>query len=263
MEKSIKLTLIANAGVLVHYNGIGLLIDGIHHEQGHPFNRVSSANLRDMRQGSGLFSDLDFLLFTHYHPDHFSPLYVTALIHARPVQGIVLPGADDPSPELRVMLNHIRQKNIASWTLGLAPGTTRTIALTRDVFLMAIGTRHMGPQYQTISNDCFLLTVAGKNLLFTGDGDPVREYYQAALVGIRLAAVFVNPLFYHHPKGQDIINSIFAPQHIVLYHLPPADNDPMGLLSLVQRARQRYERPDMQTHLWAQENQSLLINELG
>jgi hypothetical protein len=35
----IKITLIANAGVLVEHNGVGLLVDGIHHKEGHPFCR--------------------------------------------------------------------------------------------------------------------------------------------------------------------------------------------------------------------------------
>ena len=32
MDKEITLTLIANAGILIEYDGTGLLVDGIHHD---------------------------------------------------------------------------------------------------------------------------------------------------------------------------------------------------------------------------------------
>ncbi|MGE4401540.1 MAG: MBL fold metallo-hydrolase [Desulfobulbus sp.] len=259
MNETITLTLIANAGVLVEYNGIGVLVDGIHHEKEHPFSRVSQADLMLMRRGEGVFTNLTYLLFTHEHPDHFSPLYVTELIHARSVQGIVLPSTDNASPQLTLLLNHLRKKGIAYWSLGLEPGATQRIDLTDDLVVTVIGTRHMGPQYQSIGNDCFLLSMAGKNLLFTGDGDHVREYFEKALAGVSLDVVFVNPLFYHNPHGQEIINSLFRPQNIVIYHMPFAQDDTMRFAYMVERDLQRYQRPAIQTHVFQREKQSLFL----
>jgi len=259
MQNNIHITLIANAGVLVEYAGIGLVVDGVHHEPGHIFPRVSRSDLMDMRQSTGVFTHLDYLLFTHEHPDHFSPIYVTELIHARRIQGIVLPNCDKPSPELALLLNHIRRKEIPFWSLGLQPGTRQDIELTDDVSVTAIGARHMGPQYQHLANDCFVLHLGNKNLLFTGDGDTVREYYTPALTGLHLDAVFVNPLFYHHPLGQEIIDTIFRPRTIVIYHMPHHDQDTMRLALMVEKSRHRYERPQIPTIVLEHDKQVIEI----
>lgn len=259
MQNNIEITLIANAGVLVEHAGIGLLVDGVHHQQGHIFPRVSRSDLMAMRQGTGVFSHLNFLLFTHEHPDHFSPSYVIELIHAREIQGIILPNCNKPSAELRLLLNHIRRKGIPFWSLGLQPGTTQDIKLTHDISVTAIGTTHMAPQYQHLANDCFVLHLGDKNLLFTGDGDTIGEYYAPALAGMDLDAVFVNPLFYHHPLGQEIIDTIFRPRTIVIYHMPHKDQDPMRLALMVKKSRQRYERPQIPTIVLEHDKQVLEI----
>jgi len=259
MQNNVHITLIANAGVLVEHAGIGLLVDGVHHEQGHDFPRVSRSDLMHMRQGTGVFPHVDYLLFTHEHPDHFSPIYVTELIHARTIRGLVLPYCGKPSPELALLLNHIRKNKLPFWSLGLQPGAWRQIELAEGLSVTAVGSRHMGPQYQHLSNDCFVLHIGGKNLLFTGDGDTVRQYYAPVLSGMHLDAVFVNPIFYHHPLGQEIINTIFQPHTIVIYHMPCQDQDNMHLATMVQKSRQRYERSGVATVVLETEKQVLEI----
>lgn len=260
MNDRITFTLVANAGVLVEYNGVGILVDGIHHENGHPFSRVSEEDLKLMRQGAGIFANLHYLLFTHEHPDHFSPQCVAQYIDLSKVKGMLLPNESCASPELAVLLDHVRQHDIPCWTLGLAPGATKKIELTEELVVTALGTRHMGPQYQTVCNDCFLLTVAGKNLLFTGDADHVRAYFEHALAGVSLDTVFVNPIFYHNPHGQEIINTIFRPRDVVIYHMPFAQDDTMRFSSMVRKDMQRHRRTDLRTHVFCYEKQSLSLS---
>lgn len=249
MNDCIKITLVANAGVLVEHNGIGLLVDGIHHEEGHPFSKVSKSDMKFMQQGASIFANLDYLLFTHEHPDHFTPKYVSEHIHLRSVKGLFLPHERDGSPDLALLHNHARNLAIPYMALGLEPGEMKRLVLTDDLVVTAIGTRHMGPQYKTIRNDCFLLTLAGKNLLFTGDADHVFEYFENALSEVAVDVVFVNPIFYHNPYGQEIINDIFQPRDLVIYHMPFEQDDTMQFSYMVKRDRQRFTRPGIQTHV--------------
>jgi len=257
MNDCIKVTLVANAGVLIEHNDIGLLVDGIHHEPGHPFSPVSEIDMKHMRQGSDIFSNIDYLLFTHEHPDHFTPQYVAKHIRFRPVQGLFLPNGGETSPRLALLLYQVQKLNIPHWTLGLEPGETQRFTIADDLTVTVIGTRHMGPQYATIKNDCFLLTLAGRNLLFTGDADHVRDYFTDGLAGVELDGVFVNPLFYHHPSGQEIIHDIFRPRHVVIYHMPFEQDDTMCFSSIVQKDIQRLGRPGVQVHVLNGEKQSL------
>jgi L-ascorbate metabolism protein UlaG (beta-lactamase superfamily) len=118
----------------------------------------------------------------------------------------------------------------------------------------------MGPQYKTIRNDCFLLTLAGKNLLFTGDADHVVEYFERALAEVALDVVFVNPIFYHNPTGQEIINDIFRPRDVVIYHMPFEQDDTMQFSYMVNSDIQKHGHPEIQTHVLCGEKQSFCLS---
>lgn len=256
---AIRITLIANAGILVEYNEVGFLVDGIHTADDPPFSRVSEADLAAMRQGVPPFTHLDYLLFTHEHGDHCSPRNVLAHIYARPVKGIFLPDAAHGSEELARLLRHILRLGIPHWNLGLEPGTCRRISLTSHLQVTVIGTRHTGPQYQEVRNDCFLLELDGRTLLFTGDGDHVWDYYAPALAGRTVDAVFVNPLFYHHKEGQKILRELFRPRHVLIYHLPFPQDETLRLTAMVHRDRERFATPATRVYILNQPHQSLLL----
>ena len=260
IHDGIKITLVANAGVLVEHNGIGLLMDGIHHEEGYPFSQVSENDMELMRQGADIFANLDYLLFTHEHPDHFTPQYVSEHIRLRSAKGVFLPNANDGSPALALLLNHLEKLAIPHYTLGLEPGKTKRFAVADDLVVTVIGTRHMGPQYQAIRNDCFLLTLGGKNLLFTGDADYVAGYFENALAGVTVDAVFVNPIFYHNSNGQEIINEVFRPRDIVIYHMPFEEDDTLHFSHMVTSDIDRHGRPEIQTHVLSREKESIYLS---
>lgn len=253
----ITITLVANAGVLIEHKGVGILVDGIHNEGGHPFSRVSENDMKFMQQGVDIFSNLDYLLFTHEHPDHLSPQHVSEVIQKRTIKGLFLPGEHNSSPDLALLLNQVQQRTIPYWNLGLDPGETQRIELSGDLIVTVIGTRHLGPQFRTVRNDCFLLTLAGMNLLFTGDADHNSDYFINSLKEVSLDAVFVNPIFYHNPNGQKIINEIFCPRNVVIYHMPFSQDDTMHFSYMVQSDIQRHAHSEIQTHILSRNRQSL------
>ncbi len=254
-----EITLVANAGVLVTHEDRALLVDGIHREDGHPFSRVPEADLVRMRFGVSPFERLDYLLFTHEHPDHFTPRLVAELVARRKVRSIFLPGAAGGSPDLAELTALAGERDIPLHGLSLAPGETARFEPEDGIAVTAIGTRHMGPQYQDVRNDCYLLSLGGLNLLFTGDADHVPEYYEAALAGVRLDAAFVNPLFLHNPTGQAIIENIFRPREVVVYHMPFAGDDSMNFAYMVGRDRKKLDRPDRPVRILAGEGQRLRL----
>ncbi len=259
MANAVDITLIANAGIYLQWNTIGILVDGLYNENGHPFSMVTESDMERMRQGQSPFEHLDYLLFSHEHPDHFTPDCVLKHIKQRPVQGLLLPDESTASPRFSHLLDHVRNQNIPHHTFGLEPGQTKITTLTGDLTITAIGTRHMGPQYQDVRNDCYLISMGGMHILFTGDADHVAEYYEEALSTVMLDAVFVNPIFYHNPKGQEIINTIFRPRHTIIYHMPFPEDDTLHFTYMVGRDTEKYKNPRIRTHVLAQEKQTIRI----
>lgn len=259
MADFIDITLVANAGVLVEHGGTGLLVDGIHRQDGHPFSMVSESDLELMRLGGEPFANLDYLLFTHEHPDHFTAPLVLEHVRQRPVRGMFLPDEEQGSAELGRLFGHVREQGIFFRSLNMEPGQARHFALGYDLMVTAICARHMGPQYQDIRNYCFLLSLGGMNVLFTGDGDHVAQYYELALRNVALDAVFVNPIFYHNPAGQVIINEIFRPRQVVVYHMPFAGEDTLNLEFMVGRDLSKYARPGIRTHVLGSDNRHIRV----
>jgi L-ascorbate metabolism protein UlaG (beta-lactamase superfamily) len=241
--------LVANAGVLVRGGGLGLLVDGMHDQDGHPFGRVEADDMARMGRAEGLFERLDYLLFTHEHPDHFTPDLVAEHLERRPVKGVFLPApASEPEGRGR-LIRALEKRGVPHWIMGPEPGDTLSVSPEPGLTVTAIGTRHMGKQFQDVRNDCLLVSLAGMNLLFTGDADHLPEFYEKALEGVTLDAAFVNPIFYHNPNGQIIIDHIFLPREAVIYHMPVQGRDPFHLAFTVKRALERYARPDMPVHV--------------
>ncbi|QGY38929.1 MBL fold metallo-hydrolase [Pseudodesulfovibrio cashew] len=258
MNGNIDITLVANAGVLIEHNGIGLLVDGMHSEEG-PFSKVPGADLELMRRGQEPFANLDYILFTHEHPDHLTPGLVLNHVRQRPVKGLFLPNERHGSQTLGSLLEYAEEQAVPHRTMSLEPGETREFKLSGDLSVTAIGTRHMGPQYQAVRNDCLLLSLEGMNLLFTGDADHVAAYYELPLRGVTLDAVFVNPLFFHNADGQAIINEIFQPRHVIVYHMPFPEEDTMRFTALVDNDIRKHARPGIQAHALNQPRQRIRL----
>ena len=84
----IRVTLLANAGVLIRYRDTALLLDGLFGRKDNPFSLLPPGCREAMLRAEPPFERLDYLLFTHYHPDHFDPEMVRALLEHRRVKGL-------------------------------------------------------------------------------------------------------------------------------------------------------------------------------
>ena len=90
MENMVRATLISNAGLLLEYRGVKLLVDAIYHTTD-PFSTSPPAVWSAMLAGEPPFDGVDTLLFTHDHPDHFSPERLMQYLRYRTVRQVVLP----------------------------------------------------------------------------------------------------------------------------------------------------------------------------
>jgi len=223
--------LIANAGVLLEFRGKRYLVDGIHTNHDLEFDGVPETLLERMLSGGGELADLDYLLFTHDHPDHFSPAMTQTYLQNNLVQGIVLPSSG--SRKLEKLRQYTEDAGIRCISPVLRDGQSETFQLG-DARLTISGMRHMGAQFQDVQSCTLLLDFGGRTLLFTGDSDYNAGCFAQALGGTGIDVLFVNPLFYLSTQGRGIIDSQLRPAHVVVYHLPHAEKD-RGRMSSFER----------------------------
>jgi len=225
----VTLKLIANAGVLVEYKGVRYLIDGIHTNDDLEFDGVPQTLLGQMLCGSGELADIDYLLFTHEHIDHFMAGMTQTYLQNNRVQGIVVPA--EGGGRLAGLKEYAEFTGVEVIAPVIADGESHKTTLGNAKLTVA-GMRHMGAQFRNVQSCSLLLDFDGKTLLFTGDSDHIPAWFETSLAGEHVDVMFVNPLFYLNPLGQRVIEQL-APATLVIYHLAAAKD---GVVSPFERA---------------------------
>jgi L-ascorbate metabolism protein UlaG (beta-lactamase superfamily) len=225
-------TLLANAGILLRFGATKLLIDGIHQNALGPFDGLSAGVLADLLEGvNPSFRDIDYLLFTHCHGDHFSAGLVEEYLRRYSVKGVMMPDRQTwPYPSLREIVGLRADRH---WWLALPLEKRMDAQLTDELTVTVFCSIHAGEEYRDIENFCYLLRYRGCNVLVMGDSEYNPLYFSKTLAGERIDVLFVNPLFLCLLSGRKVIKAL-NPGRVIVYHLPFEDKD--GMIGMRKRA---------------------------
>jgi L-ascorbate metabolism protein UlaG (beta-lactamase superfamily) len=160
----ITVTYIANDGFLIDAAGKKVLIDALF-DAGAPNYLAPSPELLDrIVTGKGPFADIDILLVTHAHGDHFSPAIVLRYLRAHPRCQLVAH---------RQAIDKLRgdesykdvQKQVHE--LNLEPGARGQLTLN-GIVVSALRLNHSQPHTET-RNLVFAVDLGGARFLHMGD----------------------------------------------------------------------------------------------
>ena len=247
----LRLTLIANAGILCQWNGSSLLVDGIHNEAC-PFESVSPSLLEAASNQRAPFRSLDYLAFTHEHPDHFTPETVEWMLSKRTFRGIFLPDGTARQAGLRAaaVRMHIPLYDFPKDRLHIWPlhGAAR---------LAAFPCSHVSPERFPLPHDCLLLEAEDHRVLFLGDADwEIKRF--AFLQEERIDCIVANPLWLGNQAASQILAEVLCPKEVIAAHIPPAGSDPYGYGRLAeQRAN---NAPPFRLHLFRHPGDTIVLS---
>ena len=238
----LQITLTANAGILLQTEKASFLVDALHAEGDYPFSRVPEELLQRMNTGDNAFRNADYLIFTHSHPDHYSPDVVLEYLKHNRVKRIILPEEEAPEDSVRerALLKWIDENRIPAWKLHQERGTLHTYMLAPDVYLTALCMPHISERFADRNCMCHLLSAGSRQILFTSDCDYQNEEPFKHFGKAELDAVFVNPLFFHEKAGRKILSSTLSPQHVFVYHVPFEHEDTLSMRALVRQDIRKY-----------------------
>ena len=142
-KKQIQVTLLANEGILLQSDTLKILIDGIHENNDGEFNGLSKQVLKDLIDGEKLlFQNIDYILYTHCHYDHFSAAATAAYLERHPVKGVLMP---DHGTRAFISLRETASRRADStWLLDLSQGVKNEIKLSEDFTLTVFRSVHAG-----------------------------------------------------------------------------------------------------------------------
>ena len=228
-----KLLYIANEGFLIEIGSKKILIDALFDDTTMNHCHVPEGEtLARMRNSDPPFDDVDLILVTHRHRDHFSPESV--LRHLDSDSSSVLIAPPQAIKQLRAYSPAIDKygSRIREIDLELFESTELTL---KGIRLQIHRIRHSeyletdektGKQYnrhQDIENLAYLVEYADVALLHVGDAVlPLnREYFEAEPFSKKKLEFVFLEYFDWSDETKEILQLSMKPDHIIFMHLPP------------------------------------------
>lgn len=177
-----------------------------------------------MITGIAPFNDIEVLLFTHQHSDHFDPVSTSFFLKNHVDTRVI------SSPEVIAKLNH-QFPNIEPGRLmeqNLSWGGAGNFE-TKGLKIKSLAMRHDGLEYRDVLNLAYLIETAGKKILHVGDAKPISENYihyglNAESIDLLLAPFPYVGLF----SARLVIEKYIQPKKVALVHLPIRELDHQG-----------------------------------
>ena len=230
-EKPLEVTYIANAGFLIEYQSKKLLIDALHSWPN--FQSTPDEVFNDMRAGKPPFDNIDLVLVTHPHPDHFHPdmieLFLANNAHAKLI-------APPVAIELLKISAPERFEMFAEGQIIMVDiqfGEVMDIS-ENGVDLKIFGLDHGGSS--NMLNFGFLIKIDDKTLLHEGDTNISNEYFQSAYFETEnIDILFENDHLRKDHERQKIIEDHMKPKHRIGMHIKP-----VNLINVSKEIKERF-----------------------
>jgi L-ascorbate metabolism protein UlaG (beta-lactamase superfamily) len=220
-EKKVEVTFIANTGFLIRAQSKKVLIDALFN-QGFGFGEPSKEILEKLKNAQPPFDNVDLVLVTHSHPDHFHAKFV--IEHLESNQNGVLVAPKQVINNIEVYLEE-SSDNIKKRIMETTPEWKACIDLIiNGIELKVIGLRHWNPYLGAPYINGYILTMGGKNIFHIGDAGSELEYFKDIS---ELHNLTINMAFVADVWSEDDEMSIkkfieyINPKHVIYMHLGP------------------------------------------
>lgn len=257
MNEEISVTLIANAGLLIQGKSRRFLIDGLHHDENQPFSIASKKKLNEVIDGSEEYKDVEYIMYTHCHSDHFSGKHTKAYLERNRIETLFLPHMGKDKERDTELESYLLGEDIHQMKLHGDVGELRTYKISGEVRIHAFKAIHMGEEYKEEPHYCIVLGIGSHNILILGDADYDINTFKKALSGLSIHVMIINPLFFNHKSGRQIMTDLIRPEEIIIYHIPFEEDDVYGICRLTKRDMEKYQGVFPKVHALTEENQMI------
>jgi L-ascorbate metabolism protein UlaG (beta-lactamase superfamily) len=231
MVRPLEIVFIANGGLLIQSPQAKVLIDGIFQlktikEKKHSMHQLDADDifstipediLDRIINGREEFGDIDALLFTHFHKDHFNREKTIECLRKNPVGKIFMPEG------MVSVKNQAAESGTEVVILNLPFGVTEQ-KMVKDMRIQYFRAAHSGAQYSQVEHYCFLISVGDTHIYISADADFTKLYQHTMLESEEVTVGFFNPLCFHAQSGRELIKRI-NPKRVIMYHVPLATED--------------------------------------
>ena len=216
-KKSVlEVTYIANEGFMVSMGGTKVLIDALHKSK--YYVTPSDTLAARMMDGIPPFDNVDYVLVTHDHPDHFNADMMSRFLLNHPAARLI--ASSEACSKLRGDSSAGRRRS----GIDLAMGQHQTIREDRAE-IVVLRLNHVGGA--EISNFAFVVRSNGYTFFHVGDARlTYNEEYLRTIDwnSYRVDLLFIE-YFDNSSETREIIERMIKPRFVVLMHIPAGGED--------------------------------------
>jgi L-ascorbate metabolism protein UlaG (beta-lactamase superfamily) len=231
-ESPIEVTYIANEGILIASHQKKVLIDALFDNPNPNYTAPSKDMLEGMQSGRTPFDNVDLVLVTHNHPDHFSPSFAARFMENNP--NPLLMAAIDAIDAMKEMVKDWEHVQDRVFSFNLKPGETAEKSVN-GISVRMFRTLHSG-DLESPHNLMYLIKMDGRTIFHEGDSDgKLSIFKEFGFDKEKIDLALVHFWFPLNPEGERIILEILKPGHVGLIHLPKRlESDAPGKIDLVK-----------------------------
>ncbi|OFY76656.1 MAG: hypothetical protein A2V46_01400, partial [Bacteroidetes bacterium RBG_19FT_COMBO_42_7] len=215
---SISVTYIANCGFLIEVDDQKIIIDGLFRLGHIRYSVPDPGTQKLLTSGQYPFDDIDLILISHVHEDHFDSKMVMDCMMNNPSARLLCPAqVIDSLKKNRNVYNNIRSRII-----GCNPDIyTSMYFQIGNTGVHACRLPHPGEKYRETQNLAFLISVNGKTVFHTGDTDPfqLEKYSGIRLSELKIDIAFLNEDF-AKAENAHFAREFISATHNIAMHLP-------------------------------------------
>lgn len=234
----ISLTYIANSGIMFQHKDKKILIDGVHTENCRPYYSVSENILEKMVLNEQPFNNIDVLLFTHHHPDHFEPNMCIEILKRN--KHIQLIGPELVMTQIKQCKGYNEVLDSQLWSMEL-PHNTNIDVKIKDIPFQITALSHDGEMYAGVVNYAYMFELKNKIVLHLGDAQPsLSNFEKTNLLESEVDYLFVPFPFIGLAEGREIISRM-DPRKVFVTHLPDKQYDTANWLLKTYKVYKKYQ----------------------
>lgn len=217
----VTVTYIANEGILIQSGNQQVLIDALHKPYLPEYLATPQKNLDAMMASRPPFEDIELLLVSHIHGDHFNAELVAQYLQV--------------SKTAKLFATLQAQSEIAKIFSGLANICDKTQVIRyhaeMDTSFSATGIQvrmvriaHGGARWSGMQNVGHIVEVGGLKFLHIGDPSyGQKDFERLQLFKDKIDVAILPFWFLTAAKGREIINKLIKPVYLVAVHVPPKE----------------------------------------
>jgi L-ascorbate metabolism protein UlaG (beta-lactamase superfamily) len=220
---TLEITYIANEGVLISSGGKQVLIDGLHREYQRAYAFLPAPQRDLIETAKAPFDNIDLILVSHQHLDHFHPESVG--LHLQHNPGAALVSSQQVIDEVEKKFKGYEA--IKARVTGATPPLKGRMALkAAGIEVEFLGLGHGTERHASIQNLGHVIKLGGKKLLHVGDADTSAEIFaQFNLDEEGIDVAFIPYWFLLGEAGQTVIREHIKPKHIIAVHVSPSEGE--------------------------------------